>query len=100
MSVRLPERSQNVFGRMEHTRHGVKIDDAGGSFKGMESPKGAIQPVLVIGVFLQCHQVVYRLGDKFTRFEEKLFDELVHRGAPQKMAAYSARISGLTGLTR
>ena len=31
---------------------------------------------------------------------QELFDKLVHRGAPQKIAAYSASVSGLTGFTR
>ena len=69
-------------------------------FERMEGPECAVQPFPVAGFLLKRHQIVDRLGDEFPRFEKKLFDEFVHRGAPQKMAAYSASVSCLIGFTR
>ena len=97
---RRPERSKNVFGGMQHARHGGEVDNAGGSLQGMEGAKRSVQPFSVVRVFFKSHQIVDCLSDEFARFKEELFDELVHRGAPQKIAAYSASVSCLTGFTR
>ena len=54
----------------------------------------------VARLLLQRQQVVDSLFDQFARLDEELLDELVHPAAPQSMAAYSARASCCSGLTR
>jgi hypothetical protein len=79
--------SQDVFRRMDRSAHRREFDNAGSSLQGMKGAKGAIERAVVVRRLLEGQQILRCLLDEFARLDQELFQELVHRGSPQNIAA-------------
>ena len=66
----------------------------------MESSEDAGDQRAVIRCALQLDQTTGRLTDQVAAFQQELFKQRVHAGAPVSTATWSARSAAATGLTR
>jgi hypothetical protein len=87
-----------ILGGMHRASHHGEIDDARAPFERVKRTEGPIQARAVSGIALQRQKVGHDLLDELPRLYHKLFEELVHRGTPQKIAMVRARSSRPTGL--
>ena len=77
---------QNILGGMHRAPHRGEIDNSGAPFERVECTERAVQARTVVRLALQRQKVGGGLLDEFARLHQKLFEKLVHWGAPQNIA--------------
>ena len=85
-AIALTNHRQNILGGMHRASHRGEVDDAGAAFEGVECTERAVQARTVVRLALQRKKVGRGLLDELARLHQKLFEELVHWGAPQNIA--------------
>ena len=85
---------------MHRAPHRCEVDDAGAPFERVKRTERPIQTRSVSRLALQREKVGGDLLDEFARLHQKLFEELVHWGAPQNIAMVRARSSRPIGLAQ